>query len=417
MAVPVFSAPLTEFLTPPGLALGSLSGFSGFNRLMDAWILSPIALYAFLAVGAVGVALSMPRPRVSPQLIGGIIAAAAFGGLFLFLARTDTPQPPFFYIFALIAILSGLRVITHPRPVYAALYFIFTILASSVLYLLLQAEFMAFALLIIYAGAILITYLFVIMLATQAPTEDQLEALSEYDSYSREPLVATALGFVLLAVLTGYMARGIKQISPRDAGADPQARLADMPRKAIDSLRARGAFEVFDEPALRGLAPMMDTTHGRMFLTLDRANTDKLEAKLSDPRFAELFGGVEAGKAQVAQLRGENPNASTGGAFAKPPSDEPAPKIETHSDGRKTTPVRVNIPKDATVENVELVGFALVAKHPMALELAGVILLMAMLGAVVLARKQVEIGEAEKAAAAARGTTTLPGPRGYGDAA
>ena len=40
---------------------------------------------------------------------------------------------------------------------------------------------------------------------------------------------------------------------------------------------------------------------------------------------------------------------------------------------------------------------ALVAEHPMALELAGIILLMAMLGAVVLARKQIEIGEDEKA--------------------
>jgi NADH-quinone oxidoreductase subunit J len=370
---------------------------------MDSWLISPIALYAFLAVGAVGVALSMPRPRVSPQLIGGITSAAAFGGFFLFLARTDSPQPPFFYIFALIAILSGLRVITHPRPVYSALYFIFTILASSVLYLLLQAEFMAFALLIIYAGAILITYLFVIMLATQAPTEDQIEALSEYDAYSREPLVATALGFVLLAVLTGYMSRGVSQIVPRDAADNQQSRLADMPRKAVDSLRARGAFEVFDEPALRGLAPMMDTNRGTVVLTLDRAKLDKLEAKLSDPRFAELFGGAEKGKKEVAKLKSEPSAIDTGGAFAKPSGDDtPAPRAEAKTDGRNTTQVRVNLPADASVENVELVGFALVAKHPMALELAGIILLMAMLGAVVLARKQAEMGEDEKAAAAAR---------------
>lgn len=371
---------------------------------MDAWILSPIALYAFLALGAVGVALSLPRPRVSPQLIGGIIAAAAFGGLFFFLARLDTPQPPFFYLFAIIAILSGLRVITHPRPVYSALYFIFTILASSVLYLLLQAEFMAFALLIIYAGAILITYLFVIMLATQAPTEDQMEALSEYDAYSREPLVATALGFVLLAVLTGYLARGVNDLSPRDSGLDPQARLVDMPRKALDALQSRGAFEVFDRPALAGLAASIDPNRWRILVTLDRAKYDALEAKLADPRFAEILGGEVAGRKTLAQLRGEPLDApASGGAFAKPSGsaedaeDAPPPRAE---DTRKTAVFRVNIPKELTVENVELVGFALVAKHPMALELAGIILLMAMLGAVVLARKQVEIGEAEKAAAA-----------------
>ena len=58
---------------------------------------------------------------------------------------------------------SAIRVITHPHPVYAALYFILTIIAMAGLILLLSAEFMAFAVIIVYAGAILVTYLFVIM--------------------------------------------------------------------------------------------------------------------------------------------------------------------------------------------------------------------------------------------------------------
>ncbi|MFM9956882.1 MAG: NADH-quinone oxidoreductase subunit J [Phycisphaerales bacterium] len=401
---------------------------------MASWILSPIALYAFLAIGAVGIALSLPRPRISPQLIGGIIAAAGFGGLFLYIAATDKPQPIFFYIFALIAILSGIRVISHPRPVYAALYFIFTILSSSVLYLLMGAEFMAFALLIIYAGAILITYLFVIMLATQAPTEDQAEALSEYDSYSREPVLAVTLGFVLLACLTGYMARAMTDLRPRATETNASALLNQMPRKALDALAARGVFEMFDRPTLAGLGNMIDPRTNSVLLGLDRTKLDKFAARVDDPKFNELFGGPEGARDTLAMIRGEKIRESMpGGGFGKPSADvdeagnavaaPAAPEVKINANA---TFVRVGIPKDLTVQNVELVGFALVARHPMALELAGIILLMAMLGAVVLARKQVELGEAEKIAAAARhagasaqsaDTPPQAGPRGYGDVA
>jgi len=62
--------------------------------------------------------------------------------------------------------------------------------------------------------------------------------------------------------------------------------------------------------------------------------------------------------------------------------------------------ITFGLPEGVQVDNIDSVGFALIAEHPMALELAGVILLMAMLGAVVLARKQVEIGEAEKSSQA-----------------
>lgn len=378
-------------------------------------MINPFVLYAMLAIGAVGVGLSLPRPRFNPQLIGAVIAAAGFGGVFIALARRHAPEPVFFYIFSFIALLSALRVITHPRPVYSALYFIFTILSSSVLYLLMRAEFMAFALLIIYAGAILITYLFVIMLAVQAPSEDQPESVSEYDAYSREPLLATVLGFVLLGVLTGMFARGMATLRPRDTDVDPQSRLAEMPRKILTALESRGVFEVFDRPSVTAAPGMMDFQKRRVMLTLDLAKAPLLQSRLEDAGFTELLGGRAKVDAMAVELSGgSRPDA---GGFSKP-ADEPdgAPPARAREERRETL-VPVGFPPDVSVDNIELVGFALVARHPMALELAGVILTMAMLGAVVLARKQVDLGEAEKAAAAARHTSTLPGPRGYGDAA
>ena len=73
-----------------------------------------------------------------------------------------------------------------------------TVFASAGLFVLMWAEFMAAALVLIYAGAILVTYVFVIMLAARAGAGGEL---SEADEVSREPVAAAAVGFGLMAVL------------------------------------------------------------------------------------------------------------------------------------------------------------------------------------------------------------------------
>jgi NADH-quinone oxidoreductase subunit J len=110
----------------------------------------------------------------------------------------------YFWIFAIIALVGAMRVVTHPRPVYSALYFVMTVFASAGLFVLLWAEFMAAALVLIYAGAILVTYVFVIMLAAQARNPNSATIpgqVADYDAVSREPLLASAVGFVLMGVL------------------------------------------------------------------------------------------------------------------------------------------------------------------------------------------------------------------------
>ena len=96
-------------------------------------VLHPVILYVAVALGAVGVGLALPRRGVNPQLIGAVIAASAAGLVILLLSlkavnRGEGLPNPFFYIFSIIALGASLRVITHPRPVYAALFFILTIL-------------------------------------------------------------------------------------------------------------------------------------------------------------------------------------------------------------------------------------------------------------------------------------------------
>lgn len=305
---------------------------------------SPILLFAASVIGALGIAVALPRRGVSPQLLGALIAGLGLGGAFLALGlRSSDHLPNYnFYLFSIIALGSALRVISHPRPVYAALYFILTILASAGLYVLLSAEFMAFALVIVYAGAILITYLFVIMLATESPTADQVESLADYDRYSREPVLATVTGFVLLAGLTTMLGIGASRLAPATQYADG-ARLALLPIRVEKALIASGAMEGADEHIARGE---------------------------SGYEIATANGQVTAVTVEYGQ-----------------------------GQRRIITPADAKWPKDLTLTNVEGVGFTLLADHPGGIEVAGVILLMAMLGAVVLARKKVELDEQAKLAA------------------
>lgn len=278
--------------------------------------------------------------------MGGLLAASAAGLVILLLTVTATRAGEglpnvFFYVLGIIALGSSLRVVTHQKPVYAALYLILTILASAGLYVVLAAEFMALALVIIYAGAILITYLFVIMLATQAPTAEQVEALSEYDAVSREPLAATVAGFALLAVLTTMMFSGVRSLPAPSDLRDSDRVLAEFPKRIERALRDEKLIEA-DERLAR------DAETGRLLVD------------------------HEARTVQVAS--GET--------------------------GVRT----VSWPANLRLSNVEGVGHNLLVEHPGSIEIAGVILLMAMLGAVVLARQRVQMEEEAKAAAARGGT-------------
>ena len=76
----------------------------------------------------------------------------------------------------------------------AALSFALVVLSTCGLFLLLAAPFLMAATIIIYAGAIIVTFLFVIMLAQQA-------GLSDADQRSREPFLACVAGFVLLGAM------------------------------------------------------------------------------------------------------------------------------------------------------------------------------------------------------------------------
>ena len=69
-----------------------------------------------------------------------------------------------FYAFASMLVISALLVITVRNPVRAALFLVLTFISSSGIWLLMQAEFLAIALVLVYVGAVMVLFLFVVMM-------------------------------------------------------------------------------------------------------------------------------------------------------------------------------------------------------------------------------------------------------------
>ncbi len=69
-----------------------------------------------------------------------------------------------FYLFAAIMIFAASRVISCRNPVHAAMYLVLTFFTCSAIWLLLEAEFLAITLVLVYVGAVMVLFLFVVMM-------------------------------------------------------------------------------------------------------------------------------------------------------------------------------------------------------------------------------------------------------------
>jgi NADH-quinone oxidoreductase subunit J len=108
-----------------------------------------------------------------------------------------------FFLFAAIAVIAGISLVLQRHPISSALSLIFVMGSLSVLYLLLGAPFIAAAQLLVYAGAIMVLFVFVIML---------LNARAE--QRPKRGWAVTAAAVPLLALLVGMFSYFINQTFP-----------------------------------------------------------------------------------------------------------------------------------------------------------------------------------------------------------
>ncbi len=163
----------------------------------------PALLVTFLVLGALGLFLALPGGRRCSNLLGWLLLAAGGACVVALLVWLISGGAELGWSIGLglVGLYAALRVITHQKPVYSALYFVLLIVAVTGLLVLMEAHFLAVALVMVYAGAILVTYVFVIMLA-QRPDP------AVYDIRAREPLWGAFTGFLLLALVSGRLFTG-----------------------------------------------------------------------------------------------------------------------------------------------------------------------------------------------------------------
>jgi NADH-quinone oxidoreductase subunit J len=154
-------------------------------------------MYALATLtGAVGLWLLLPRVGRSGRLLGLLLVGASLG---LFGSRVpfigDRLAQGVFLALAAVTVVSAMGAITFRNPVYCAVWFGLSLLGTASLMLWQGSQFLAVATIVVYAGAILVTLLFVLMLANPAGS-------AAYDRTSWEAPLSATVGMVIVGVLT-----------------------------------------------------------------------------------------------------------------------------------------------------------------------------------------------------------------------
>jgi NADH-quinone oxidoreductase subunit J len=340
------------------------------ERSLPAFLAEYWPMLLPVVLGAAGVYLLLPRARWKASLWGVVLggAALASGCVLLLHASGNWPETLLFYIFALLALLAGGMMIAQSNPVHAALSFALVVLSTCGLFLLQAGPFLMAATIIIYAGAIVVTFLFVIMLAQQ-------EGYSTADLFSREPFLGTLAGFVLM---------GAAFYSVQRALATPQ--LDRLIAQFEVLARARDLDEVHrvigtpppdrGEPGMRTLSLVEATDR---YIDIGDPGAEHVTGIENAWNKGSLDGIKEHAEAVVARLEVVRQNHGSLTATH-------IPRGQTRIPGHPAL-----APGKLPHRNVEGLGRLLFTTYLVPVELAGVLLLVASIGAIVIAGRRGEV--------------------------
>jgi NADH-quinone oxidoreductase subunit J len=118
-----------------------------------------------------------------------------------------------FILFACFAIASALNILVQRNPLYGALSLILTLASLSAIYLTLHAQFLAAIQIVVYAGAIMVLFVFVIMLLNEPKDQPQIE--------KQKWLRCLAIPFAALLIAEMfYVVRSVKPVSLPEISSD-----------------------------------------------------------------------------------------------------------------------------------------------------------------------------------------------------
>jgi NADH-quinone oxidoreductase subunit J len=117
-------------------------------------------------------------------------------------------QSALFYAFSAVMLFASFRVITARNPVHAALYLVLAFFQASGIWMLLKAEFLSIALVLVYVGAVMVLFLFVVMML-----DINIDSIRQ-GFWKHFPLAAT-VGAVIALELAAVLLGGFRISEPR----------------------------------------------------------------------------------------------------------------------------------------------------------------------------------------------------------
>jgi NADH:ubiquinone oxidoreductase subunit 6 (subunit J) len=347
------------------------------------------------ALAAAGVFLLLPRPRGRSVAggIGALIAAIAVSAGWFHQTfgepAADWIGQTLFTLFSCGAVGFGVVLVVQRNPARGAIAFAFVILSTCGLFLLLAAPFLMAATIIIYAGAIVVTFLFVLMLSATGVRSDE-------NDRSREPLLGSLAGFAFIGLVLFAL----------DESRTAEAK-SPLPTPLLTAAEKR-TLALADE--------QLRQIEGEAFYTNAIPKADRIAQITRTEELLDDVAGLLSAKIE-GSMRYGSVHARLAGHRVDRQADQVLRQVETtRKDGTRTLALvetAVNEPNRVKPEEVRAevrklreevvllagagelparnaanLGYVLYSQHLLSIELAGTLLLVATIGAIAIAHRK-----------------------------
>lgn len=346
-----------------------------------------IILAGILAVAAFYLLLPKPRSR---SVAGGIAAGIAALAVFALWTTQAFAKPTqdsvaivLFVLFSAGALIFGTVLVTQRNPARGAIAFAFVILSTCGLFLLLAAPFLMAATVIIYAGAIIVTFLFVLMLS-------HADGPSDENDRTREPLLGSFAGFAFTGLVLFCLYKNAPPPLAHEQATHelPFLVLTDADRAKLQTAAARldvAATEIkaLNPTELAAIEKWFEEYKATAHETEDATRFyKKLRASRTDQQAASTL--------KLSKMVFDLSKATTKKFQVVIDSQKP---FDTTAAAADIIAVRdsvrlLNGARELPARNVSNLGFVLYTDHLLAVELAGTLLLVATIGAVAIAGRK-----------------------------
>ena len=181
-----------------------------------------------------------------------------------------------FYVFAVATVISACAVVTVKNPVHAALFLVLTFFTSAVIWLSLEAEFLAISLVLVYVGAVMVLFIFVVMML-------DINVARLREGFVRYLPLGLAVAAIMLLLMLNVVTSDVFVL---DVGSEPLPKPADYSNtKALGAVLYTDyvfAFEIAAVILLVAIIAAISLTMRKRTHTKYQVPSDQIKVRKSD---------------------------------------------------------------------------------------------------------------------------------------